>query len=82
MILLGDLIEQALTLIGITKDRVTYLLGECKCAERKVFLNLLQRWAMMVVGKVLTGRMSLSDARKHYDTIMEDFENVVKSQKQ
>lgn len=82
MILLGDLVEKALSLIGVTQERVRALTGKCKCAERKVFLNLLHRWALTVVGKILTGRMSVADAKRHYDTIMGDFENVIKSQQQ
>lgn len=50
---LGDAVEQALTLIGITQDRVNqYLVKEgetCKCDERKRKLNNISRWAKRVL---------------------------------
>ena len=38
---LGDIIEQALTKVGITKERVEKWIGSCGCNERKEKLN---RW--------------------------------------
>jgi hypothetical protein len=48
---LGDLVESALTKIGITKDKVEQWLGRpCGCAERQEKLNKLSRWAKRVLG--------------------------------
>lgn len=80
--LIGDLIERALTTIGVTKERVYAIWGDCNCSERKEFYNTLHRWARMCVFSVATGRMSLEDAKRHYETLMEDFENVVKEVRQ
>lgn len=51
---LGDRIGQALDLLGITPDRVTYWLGRpCGCDERKERYNALGFWAARVIaGKV------------------------------
>jgi hypothetical protein len=47
---LGDTIEQALTKVGITKERVSGWLGEsCNCAERQEKLNQLSRWAKRII---------------------------------
>ena len=53
---LGDIIEQALTKIGITKERVEeWLGGPCGCEERKEMLNRLSRWAKRILrGEQLT----------------------------
>ncbi len=50
--LLGDHVEGALALVGITSDRVEHLLGtdNCGCTERKEKLNQLHRWAKRVIG--------------------------------
>lgn len=43
---LGDRVEQALSMIGITKERVEEWVGEeCGCAERQEKLNQLGSWA-------------------------------------
>lgn len=51
---LGDRMEQALTSVGITKERVEAWLGEpCRCPERKEKLNQLGRWLRRVTsGKI------------------------------
>ena len=47
---LGDMVENALTSVGITSERVTAWLGRpCGCVERKEKLNNLSRWAKRVV---------------------------------
>ena len=47
---LGDAVESALTLVGITKDRVEKFLGRpCDCRERKEKLNRLSAWAKRIV---------------------------------
>jgi hypothetical protein len=51
---LGDRIEQALTLVGLTKERVERWIGpECGCTERQERLNALGAWA----GRVLRGKV-------------------------
>lgn len=51
---LGDKVEDALRLVGITQERVEKWLGEdCGCEERKERLNQLGRWA----SRVLSGKL-------------------------
>jgi len=46
---LGDVVEKALSLVGITEVRVTKWLGrDCGCGGRKARLNQLSRWAKRV----------------------------------
>jgi hypothetical protein len=48
--LLGDMVESALTKVGVTKERVTKWIGaECGCAERQEKLNRLHLWAKGVL---------------------------------
>jgi hypothetical protein len=51
---LGDLIHEALSLAGVTPERVSRWLGrECACRERRERLNALSSWARRVMsGKV------------------------------
>lgn len=50
-VLLGDRVEQALSALGITKDRVEQWLGRpCGCARRQEKLNQLDRWARRIIG--------------------------------
>lgn len=54
--LLGDRVEAALTLVGITKERVSNLLGrECHCSERQQKLNELDLWARQVLRRGVRG---------------------------
>ena len=47
---LGDQVQQALTRVGITKDRVEQWLGRpCHCLERQAKLNALGFWARRVL---------------------------------
>ena len=47
---LGDVVESALSSIGITQDRVEEWLGRpCRCSERKKKLNRLSKWATTVL---------------------------------
>ncbi len=58
--MLGDLLERALTVAGVTPERVERWLGKpCNCEERKEKLNQLSYWSMMV----LTGKLRQA---KHY----------------
>ena len=50
---LGDHISQALSLVGITEDRVSQWLGNCRCLERREKLNWLGSWSKQVLkGKI------------------------------
>ncbi len=70
--LLGDRIEQALTLVGVTKERVEHLLGPgCNCTDRKERLNRLGIWAARVVkGKVDKARQYLAEILDEKDGII------------
>lgn len=47
---LGDVIERALEVIGVTKSLVeNWVGGPCRCVERKEKLNALGRWASRVL---------------------------------
>lgn len=62
---LGDVIEKALSAVGITEERVTKALGRpCGCQERREMLNRLSLWA----ARVVTGRTE--DAEKYLDEII------------
>ncbi len=43
---LGDIVENALTAVGITEDRFKawFSLQECNCSKRKAWLNNLFSW--------------------------------------
>ena len=44
---IGDRIGQALSIVGITPNRVTNWLGKpCGCEERKEKLNRLETWVL------------------------------------
>ena len=48
---LGDVVEQALTSVGVTKERVTRWMGkDCNCKERQQRLNELGNWARQTLG--------------------------------
>ncbi len=62
---LGDRVEQALSLVGITEGRVSKWLGRpCGCSERKRKLNQLGAWA----SRVLLGKTD--QAEKYLDEIV------------
>lgn len=49
--MLGDLVQRALAVAGVTSARVEAWLGKpCGCEERKEKLNQLDLWARRVVG--------------------------------
>ena len=63
----GDKLETALTLVGVTSDRVSRWLGyECNCKERRDKLNRLGSW----VARVLLGKTE--KAEYYLDQIMEE----------
>lgn len=48
--MLGDLIESALSSVGITKERVEKFVGRpCGCRERQRRINSLQSWATRII---------------------------------
>lgn len=61
---LGDLIERALSSVGLTKGRVEAFLGApCGCTERQEKLNALTYWAR----RVLAGKADR--AAEHLDRL-------------
>lgn len=60
---LGDLLERALSSIGVTPERVERWLGDCGCRARKRKLNRLSDWAW----RKLSGRSA-----PEIDEILED----------
>ncbi len=51
--MIGDTLASALSLVGLTAERVEHWLGRpCGCEERKAKLNALGHWAT----RVLQGR--------------------------
>ena len=63
--LFGDIVETALSSVGITEDRVSEWLGQpCGCKERKEKLNRLDAWAR----RVASGK--LADAKNYLEKII------------
>lgn len=63
--MLGDRVEQALSRLGVTKERVESWVGKgCRCGERKERLNQLDLWAR----RVLSGKME--KAKEFLDSIV------------
>lgn len=61
---IGDHLERGLSAVGITKQRVSRLLGRpCKCKERQRRLNELGRKAAAAIRKA-TGQERPADAEK------------------
>ena len=60
---LGDRVGQALTLVGVTSERVESWLGrKCGCARRKQRLNELGAWAHRVIaGKTANAKEYLEE---------------------
>lgn len=61
--MLGDAVETALGLVGITSERVERWLGRpCNCRNRKEKLNQLDAWARRVIsGKTLKAEKYLEE---------------------
>ncbi len=58
---LGTMVEEALSRVGVTHDRVERWLGDCGCADRREKLDRLGAWAARVVGgKISRAREYLS----------------------
>lgn len=65
--MLGNVIEQALTSVGVTKERVErWLGGKCNCEERRERLNALHSWAV----RVIVGRKT-DKAKEHLESLIE-----------
>lgn len=47
--MLGDYVQKALSLAGVTEQRVKALIGDCCCEERRAKLNALDAWARRVL---------------------------------
>jgi len=63
---MGDLLEQALAVIGVTPERVERWLGRpCGCRERKDKLNALS----FLAKRVVSGR--IEGAREYLEGIIE-----------
>ena len=60
---LGDAVEAALTVVGVTRERVEKWVGRpCRCEERKARWNQLSRWARRVVaGKTEKAKQYLKE---------------------
>jgi len=60
--MLGDLLESALTKVGITHERVERWLGRpCGCEERREKLNQIHAWAKSVIsGRSITPEKHLN----------------------
>ena len=66
---LGDIVEKALSKIGVTEERVQTWLGRpCGCRRRKEKLNQLGQWA----ARILTGKTVEKDAADNLDTMIDD----------
>lgn len=69
---LGDFISRALGIVGVTEERVSYLLGSgCRCRDRRERYNRLGIWAARVVkGKVEKAREYLAEILDEKDGII------------
>lgn len=64
---LGDRVEQALRLVGVTPERVSRWLGrECGCEDRKQKLNQLGAW----VARIFSGKNKLDSTRKAIEDVI------------
>lgn len=64
---LGDRIAEALSVIGVTDERITAWLGKpCGCKERQEKLNQLHRWSI----RVLRGR--ITKAKEYLATMLSE----------
>jgi hypothetical protein len=69
---LGDVVEKALSIIGITEDRVSrWMGGPCGCVERKEKLNQLSAWAL----RILSGKTK--KAEEYLEEIIGETPNEV-----
>ena len=64
---LGDMVHEALSIVGITPERVTAWMGRpCGCSGRRERLNNLSRWAK----RVIAGKTE--DAREYLEEIIDE----------
>lgn len=64
---LGDVVAEALTLVGITEARVYKWIGDCECQERRAKLNQLGNWAARVVSGRVESALEYINAILHDD---------------
>ena len=58
---LGDHVEQALSKVGITKQRIAKALGGCNCGKRQAKMNAIDQAAREIVGgAVEAGRETIA----------------------
>ena len=69
---MGDMIEKALSSVGITEERVKKYVW-CRCKQRKQRFNEVHQWAEGVV-KGLWG--SVVEAKKHIEDVLAKEEKV------
>ncbi len=54
---MGDAIEKALALVGVTEERIKKYVLDCKCRDRKRRYNEIDEWATGVVKGLWGGIM-------------------------
>lgn len=70
---LGDLVEAALSRVGLTEERVSRWLGRpCGCRERKDKLNRLWGWARRAMG----GKDAPEEARRRLGQLTGEDDDV------
>jgi hypothetical protein len=60
--MLGDLIESALSKVGITHELVEKYVWDCGCKRRKERFNAVQRWAEGVASNMYSSAVSGKEA--------------------
>lgn len=73
---LGDRISQALSIVGITEERVTAWIGKpCGCSERQEKLNRVGRWASRVLqGSFEKAVEGMNKAKQYLEEILTEKE--------
>lgn len=65
----GDMVADALSAVGITKERVSGWLGRpCGCAERQEKLNALHSWARRTLKEITSGE----DNKQQFEKMVEE----------
>ena len=62
--MLGDRVAQALASVGVTEERVSRWVGNCRCAERRERLNALDLCARAAL------RDNVASAKSHLLTLL------------
>jgi hypothetical protein len=76
--LIGDIVHNALSSVGITQERVSRWLGEeCNCNERRAKLNQLELWALRVFGfRRRADQLSQQEQERLADEAKRDLERI------